>query len=95
MSQIEVISYLHRFVHVPYLTESRSRIVTVTRIVDHSAFYHHEEFLMTRLQERNSNTHDLSERQVAFFAVDGIGQVTAMLRTLIIVFLYKDEFADF
>ena len=73
MGLVERISNVHRLVHIPYLTESGSRIIPMARVIDHTAFYHHKESIIALLQERNRRTYDLRQVQIAFFAVDRIG----------------------
>ena len=50
-------------------------------IVDHAALDHHEEALVTGVEEGDGGRDDLRERQVALLAVDGVGEVGTMDHT--------------
>lgn len=91
--QIEIIRHLHRIVHIPGLTDGGCRIVGMAGIVDHAALDHHEEALVTGVEEGDGGRDDLRERQVALLAVDGVGETGTMDHTGI-AGLDHDEFID-
>ncbi len=79
--QIEIIGYLHRIIHIPCLADGGCRIVGMAGVVDHTALDHHEEALVTGVEEGDGGRDDLRERQVALLAVDGIGEAGTMDHT--------------
>ena len=91
MRLVERISHFQCLVHIPYFSKRRSRIVAMAGIIDHAAFYHHKEPVISGIQERNSRADNLFERQIPFFAVYRVGQVTAVLGALVVIFLYQDH----
>ena len=72
---IELIRHLHGLVHIPYFADSGRCIVTVTSIVNHTAFHHHEETVVARIQERDCGADDLFQTQVSLLAVDGVREI--------------------
>ena len=92
--QIELIDQPHRLVHVPCLADSGSRVVGVAGVVDHAALYHHEEALVAVVEEQQCRLHNLRQRQIAGFAVDGIRQVVTVFGALVVGGLHQDQFVQ-
>ena len=94
MSEVEIVGYAHCLVHIPYFTNRRSGIVAVAGIIDHTAFDHHKEPLVTRIEEGDGGGDDLRKGQVAGLAVDGVGEVGAVGSAGVVGGLDEDEFRD-
>ena len=75
MLLIELVSHLDGVVHIHHFLKDCGGVVSVAGPVNLSTFNHQEETLVTAFgQERDGTFGNFGQRQVAFLAVDGIGQ---------------------